>query len=383
LPYKASGYGQIGFEYVESYRGKPQYVKVQGKRRRKFQPFLRYRWHGGEDVYAEVCATNPCGGGDPYDYVGKITNFPFYTVRQRLNVADPEADKGTLWKGDPIPLFPYHMAELGNYYREFIIRDMYSKLNSPRFNVAVFLAELDETIVGIHGLFKNCLGSLLRTSTASKNLKHLILNPEELWLWWRYMLMPTMMDVEDLIKATKDRLPVDRIQDGDQIEPTIESGVFTVLGYGHGCVEIDIPFDAEIKCGCGGAIDVLMMHDPSPWGTSSWDIIMASWERIPFSFIFDWFINVGDWLASLRDIETAIAQSYATYALDTKITVYDASPYVLQGKPEYTGFRMERITDVEPPSLPLVDKKWRNTLRTIDLISLSIGMLKSVLSRRK
>jgi hypothetical protein len=283
-------------------------------------------------------------------------------------------------------MFPPQLDELGSHYRDFVIRDMYIKLNDPRFNVAVFLAELDETIVGIHGLFKGCLGSLFRTRIASKNIKHLILNPEELWLWWRYMLMPTMMDVEDLIAAFKRQVKIDRVQDGDRSdEPTTVDGTVTMHGHGRGYVDIDCNFESEYTYGCGGAMDIIMRYDPSPWGTSAWDVLMATWERIPFSFIFDWFINVGDWLASLRDIDYVLAQSYATYAIESKTKITSADPYHFPYglDLEVESFSMDRIVDVEPPTLPLVDKKWQNTLRTIDLISLSIGMLKSVLKRRK
>jgi hypothetical protein len=284
-----------------------------------------------------------------------------------------------------MPVFEHPLSDLGAKYRDFVIRDMYSKLNDPRFNVAVFLAELDETIVGIHGLFKGCLSSLLKTRVASKNIKHLILNPEELWLWWRYMLMPTMMDVEDLIEvATKKVAKIDRVQDGDSYdEPSHESGTLNLLGYGWGHVDIPCEWKADIMVGSGGALDVLMRYDPSPWGTSSWDVLMATWERIPFSFIMDWFVNIGDWLASLRDIEYQLAQSYATYAIDSTVDIISAEPYTLVGDLRIRSYVMDRITGVEPPKLPLVDKRWRNTIRTIDLISLSIGMLKSVLKRRK
>jgi hypothetical protein len=303
----------------------------------------------------------------------------------RSDWRDIEQDINGGWYGDPPPIFFGRLYELGNHYRDFVIRDAYIKLNSPRFNTAVFLAELDETIVGIHGLFKNCLGSLRRTSIASKNIKHLLLNPEELWLWWRYMLMPTMMDVEDLIKvATEKAAQIDRVQDGSQMkEPDRQTGTIYLANFGSGYFDIPCHWQADVKIGCGAALDVLMRYDPAPWGTSAWDVLMGTWERIPFSFIFDWFINVGDWLASLRNIEVQIAQSYATFAIDTSVTLTETEIWETMGPSKTRSFLMDRIVDIEPPTLPLVDRKWRNTLRTIDLITLTIGMLKGILNRRK
>jgi hypothetical protein len=301
---------------------------------------------------------------------------------------DPYHDYGTWWDGDLPLIGAYALQKLGNELREHVIRDMYIKANSPRFNAAVFFAELDETVAEMHGLFKNAFGSLRRGALAKKNLKHMILNPEELWLWWRYALMPAMMDAEDLISLVMDKeVPIDRIRDGDRSEePITETGTCRLLRYGPSKnVVCSLPWEAKYTYGCGGALDILMRHDPAPYGTSAWDIVQAGWERIPFSFIFDWFVNVGDWLASLRKLEIAYAQSYATFAIESKVTFKGGSPWEIDAgeSPEITTFLMERIVDIEPPSLPLIDRRWRNLTRTIDLFSLTIGILKGVLNRRK
>jgi hypothetical protein len=322
-----------------------------------------------------------------YTYSGWTGDFPFPDMRSRLNVAEWASLKGVRWDGDPPPMFPPQLDDLGIDLREQVIKDAFVKLNEPKFNTAVFLAELDETIVGIHGLFKNMWRTLLYAKAQKRNLKHLLLNPEEAWLWFRYMLMPLMMDVESLIGLVLDKdIPVDRVQDGDRnSEPLIDSGTFIMKGHGRGYVDISCPWTSEVNYGCGSALDVLFRYDPAPYGSSLQDIIAAGWERIPFSFIFDWFVNVGDWLATLRDVQFTLAQSYATYAVESKVTVTGSDPYNLCNGPqdlEVSAFSMSRITDIEPPTLPLVDARWRNTLRTLDLISLIIGTIKSVLKRR-
>jgi hypothetical protein len=142
-------------------------------------------------------------------------------------------------------------------------------------------------------------------------------------------------------------------------------------------------WNAKYKYGLGGAIDMYKRFDPHPWGFSNWDVLRATWERIPWSFVFDWFVNVGDWLASLRDIEIDYAQSYATFAIEAEVE-YDYPNWYDEGK-KFTSkvFLMDRIVDLELPTVPLVDKRWANCLRIIDSISLLVGTLKRVLTRRK
>jgi hypothetical protein len=377
-PYYDS-YGTVYYkkEFVSSYRGPMQYVQVGDKKRKKFHSFQSYKYNCPDQSTGNVC--------EPWiPYIGWSKDYPFHQCQLVCEQTDPMSTYGTEWDGTMPPMMYYALYELGNEFREKVIRDLYSKANAPRWNAAVFLAELDETLVGIHGLFKNALGSLLRGKLAYKNAKHLILHPEELWLWYRYMLIPTMLDVEELIAALSVEQVIDRVQDGDRSEePITLTGTLNLYGYGKGKIVLDIPWESEVKYGCGGAMDIISRFDPSPWGTSSWDVLMGTWERIPFSFLVDWFINVGDWLASLRSIEVVFAQSYATFAVETKTTLKQDSYYTLDFEPVVYSFLMDRIIDIEPPSLPLIDKRWRNVTRTLDLIALSIGTIKSVLKRRK
>jgi len=366
------------YECVESYRGPHRYIDVGGKRRRVFNEFYRYRSSFSDPNQYRVCEYSP-------NYLQRVEDFGFYDFRGVCDLADPWSVYGVKWSGDLPPYGAYALDIIGNDARDPVIRDLFVKVNSPRFNVAVFLAELDETIEGIHGLFENCLKSLWKTRIARKNLKHLVLNPHELWLWWRYMLLPTMLDVEDLISAFQKQVKINRVQDGSPKEELEFSGTFSRLGYGAGNYDVDFVYEANVTVSAGGALDILMRYDPAPWGTSAMDVVMAAWERIPFSFIFDWFIQVGDWLASYRDVEVKFAQSYASFAVESTVRVKSCEPYykVSGADIELGSLLIRRKIDLEPPTLPLIDKRFLNITRTIDLISLTIGILKGVLRRRK
>jgi hypothetical protein len=114
-------------------------------------------------------------------------------------------------------------------------------------------------------------------------------------------------------------------------------------------------------------------------------MLRAGWEIIPFSFVFDWFIEVGDWLASLREIELEIAQSYATFAVEARTEVdFSGDLWERLGeKPVFNTFYMERIIDLEPPSTPLIDRNKLSLMRQIDAVSLTLGILRGIFTNRR
>jgi len=354
-------------EEVESYRGKTRYINVGSKRRKVFHPFRRYRYQVSETA-GFVCDT-PNFYSESYPH-GFVEQYDWEPAPNRVQISDT------------LLVTAQQLHERAAPFREHIIADMYEKANSPRYDAAVLFAELEETLLSFKFLLRGLWRGWRKTEDAVKYLKHFSLNPHELWLWYRYALLPTMLDAEDLIKAFKPQKVIDRIQDGNRFESQYNSTVSTgVWGFKNNPWLVN-DCKVEYKIGLGGALDITSRYDPSEWGTSAMDVLRAGYEIIPFSFVFDWFLNVEKWLTSLRSLDIVYAQSYATYAIEATHTFQDGAfhytdPCVVK------SFLMNRIIDVEPPRLPLVDKRWANCLRIIDLISLTIGLLKGVLTRRK
>lgn len=359
------------YESVDSYRGKPVYLDIGNKRRKRFNSFERYKrfWCPMTEEY--LCRPS-----------GNIWFEDFTPILTMQYCVDPEGGLAKGWYSGTLPPIDItQMKEIGEDFRDFVVRDLFVKANSPRFDTAVFLAELDETLVDVHKLLLGSVKALVKADHAWKVAKHLVLNPEELWLWWRYMLMPTLMDAEDLLKAIKPQDKIDRVQDGDRPEPYRING--SIISHNWNGEDIEIPWDTEVSIGLGGAIDIYSRCDPSPWGTSAFDIVRGTWERIPFSFVADWFVNLGDYLASIRNAEVSYAQSYATYAIECKHEFPLGDMQQSGVTPYCYSFVQRRIVDLEPPTLPLVDKRWRSIYRTVDLISLTASIIKSILGKRR
>lgn len=112
-----------------------------------------------------------------------------------------------------------------------------------------------------------------------------------LWLWFRYSLMPIIYTVEDAVDAQVSALSLynttrDRLSEKPN-PPTI-TGWKTQD-------KRDIIERCMIKRRYRGQADQPLSRGVS--STLSFDIIPTIWELIPYSFIIDWFVNIGDVLA--------------------------------------------------------------------------------------
>jgi hypothetical protein len=189
--------------------------------------------------------------------------------------------------------------------------------------------------------------------------------------------MPAMMDAEDIMTAIEGHRKINRVQAGDSSEGWTEMSGTSHFIYGS-VFPGDLNWVSKYKFRSGGAMDIVHRFDPNRWGTSSWDVVRAAWERTPWSFVADWFVNFGDWLASLREIELEVAQSYASIAIEaeTKVSPGSGNWHWSDSDVTFRTLFISRKVDIEPPALPLIDKRWRTINRTIDLISLTLALLK-------
>jgi hypothetical protein len=376
VTYSGSYQGIKESEVVESYRGKPQHLYVGVKKRKKFNNFYRAHYTKGADVQARVCESDP-------KYKGVVSDFPIHDILGKSGgISGPESGKGTEWSGD-LPPIPFHsLVSYGERFRDLAIMQCYERLNSPDFDGLVFLAELSETVDSIKTLLGETVKTLTKATSAVRNIRHLILNPEEMWLFYRYVLLPSMMDIEDLVNVITDKTRSSRVQTGSQNDIQ-ESGTFTLLGYGGGYYDIDIPWNADISCRCGTAIDTFCRVDPHKFGFSAMDMLRAAWERLPYSFVSDWFIDLGSWLTTLRDVHVEMAQSYASFAITSKTTLKSATYWQMNGESHHETFVLSRITDIEPSQFPLADRNIWSLNRSIDAISLTLSLLKSTLKRSR
>lgn len=369
---------------VTSYRGKRQYVQVGNKRRKKFNPFYRFR-HFSDTKDAYKCCSND---GIRCYYCSDFVASLNLREGTRYLTDDPAYSNGKEYRGDPCyAATPHALGIIADNVRDTFERDLFVKANAPVFEGAVFLAELGETITSVKSLLTGAIKGLTKVKAFKAQLKHSALNFEELWLWYRYFLLPAMMDAEDLMAAFQDRLPIDRVQDGIKKPDwgSWENGTITMVDVFPW--EYDIEFEYRTRTSAGGAIDLHSRHDPHEWGVSAMDLVRAGWEVVPFSFVLDWFIGVGDWLASWRDVDLVIAQSYSTVVVEGEYKVKRLTPESVWHSigDDYHAYTylMERKIDIEPPMTPRFQTEKLSLFRKLDAAALILGILKGFLRKNR
>lgn len=169
-----------------------------------------------------------------------------------------------------------------------VMGNVVSQLNSS-YDPLTDLAELRDTLETLHGLLRTAINPL----QSFRSLLMRIKNPKEIgdaWMQYRYGIMPIIYSVKDIMEAMR-RIKLvyhterssqslnfnlnSKVGDGAQFYETLSAN-FRISGVGR-----QKPSDIEIL----RLIDNLSIN---PFKTA--------WELVPFSFVVDWFVNVGNFI---------------------------------------------------------------------------------------
>jgi len=344
---------------------------------------VQYRSDGPEDFLAWLTTSSYYGGylfGHVYFYHPRWNSWvdEMYTPSELLK----------------------HIEGKGNKLRAFAAQELYAKIQSPDVDLAVTLAEFKETM-------KYCLNVLKRVYNLtvvflSKDLwaKSSLLSyardigaPKDIWLEYRYAILPLILEFEAYRDYLMDNLP-DRSNKhmGVRKVHTEKAHLSDVranskIRYRY-YQEIDITYDVTASC------YVANRMDPSPLGMGLVDLSRAAWEILTLSFVLDWFIDIGQWLTTLRGVPAELSRVSATYVAKATANWYIHQEYpkntplvcgCSKGNPvELTAYAKDRIIGESVfPRGPLWNPYTLSWLRQTDAIALACGSLQSLVKKAK
>lgn len=186
------------------------------------------------------------------------------------------------------------------------IRDLKSEMSTKLMaqrghsdnNLFESVAEADQTI----GLFERPLQRLTQTFNKAAEAKrkgrftgYTVDGISHLWLMYRYGISPALNDIEGIIsglqKKTEKRRETLRAKGGFEVSNR------TVVSSSNGFGTMSVSCDIEEGITCRAFS--LDEYSTSLWeniGFSNKGLSTLPWELLRFSFVYDWFLNIGDFI---------------------------------------------------------------------------------------
>lgn len=153
-----------------------------------------------------------------------------------------------------------------------------------------------------------------------------------LWLALRYGVRPLVSSVDDTLKQLQKQLETGKSQrTTTRTAGTLARNTYEVLTHYDGTYTNYISRKVnETHHVRAMSLDEMTWTLPMKLGLGSKDLITLPWELIPFSFVADWFVNVGDYLGAVSQAfyPKSLGQCYTIESIRSEYrqTLYQTWP---------------------------------------------------------
>lgn len=277
----------------------------------------------------------------------------------------------------------------------------HDKLQAPTTEAGVFMAELSETLAMLKDPLKK-----LRAKTAlwymngytemcAKRIpwrKALA----DTWLEVRYGILPLISDISSFIELANSKLLVDRLyrfrgRSDDCGTLTANPSKWPTYGQIGYNIRETFTYKNSYMTHLGARLN--REGGTKIWerlGLSPFDALRIGYELIPFSFLLDWWIDVGSWLTALRGALTFDLVG-GGYTIKQEIVHEMQLMHVVDGylgsKPivrlpegqipaQYVYEKLTRVVDPTVPYLPALNLNLSSWKHLVDSLALMIQMTK-------
>lgn len=199
-----------------------------------------------------------------------------------------------------LPRDPSWLIDVNNL-TTLALTEAYANVAPADIQSMVSIAEMRKTI----GMIRKPLASMQRiydTATRRRRGRSDVGNDaSSTWLEVRYGWLPLMYDVEGVLKAISRDYSERYVARGSQSGGTTSSETRKRSGllthYDFDIIELREE-SVQVRAGVLYAHD-LKIQEYSKYGATLSQVPAAAWELIPFSFVVDWFANVGDFVGAI------------------------------------------------------------------------------------
>lgn len=285
--------------------------------------------------------------------------------------------------------------------RQVVLSECYAKMNQANILGGEFAATMEQTVAmfrrpfsGAQDLIKRMIKYKKRYM--GKTAKKAAEASANAWLEYRYGWKPLLMDADTIVGMTQ------RAADNHKKRLVVRSGGslsqerYKMFSHniwdttwrleGRSTVNHNCRASAGIIC------DVVARtgseHLLDSFGLRPRDLAVTAWELIPFSFVVDWFVNVGPWLQALSPVPGIDVRGHWITTVENITTQTDCSKLIKvgQGYPsgDATGvggsstLQRVRVTRQTAPAMtftPIVRPTTLSTINSLTAVALSAGSI--------
>lgn len=175
----------------------------------------------------------------------------------------------------------------------------YASMDTSKASILNTVAEIDKTIASIVQIFWRAYRIFRSIRKLDVKALKKEITPKELsdrYMEARYAIRPLVIDVQQIFSAVAHKRTKDR-QTFRGFETDSDSASRVVHKITR---EFDYSFQevasVHVEARAGVLTDISCVNSLDTWGMNH--VLEACWEIVPFSFIIDWFTNIGDIIRS-------------------------------------------------------------------------------------
>lgn len=281
-------------------------------------------------------------------------------------------------------------SDIGDLLAEVSTRVHSQRGRSPT-NVWETLAEANRSLSMITNLSDTLLRRInqnrKRYASRRRRLTNTAKTAADFWLTYRYGLMPIIRDIGEVmigLNAIHSRFVRETVRSDGQLEPILitktGSQINSSATFHFRTMQTE---ELEIRA---MALDEYYATLANRVGFTTKGLLTLAWELIPYSFVADWFVNIGDYIGGLSASpgHKLLGSCWTARRTQTFTVMPDGStPASGYSCTSPTGrYHMIRTTVNRFPGLPLPSLVLRNDFglteakRAMDSISLVVQRLK-------
>lgn len=197
-----------------------------------------------------------------------------------------------------------------------------SELNST-YDLLTEMAEFKSTLEFLSSVLMKVRHPLQAFIAAKKKLEKSKLPEKEihdaitsLWMQYRYALMPLVYSTVDILKTIEAQYAAYRTARSRKVltHEKVDLPEDKCVLWEELMGTITIRSTGKHKCSLNGTLRLIDLVKTNP--------ISTAWELIPYSFVIDWFINIGDYLdAQLGGLFSFSNEKHFVYSIKSHYTL--------------------------------------------------------------